>query len=1160
MTPEGLDFIINHVFLPPQLPQCADDASGEGRSALLDLLHRTAGQYTRNLAPNTLAASRWPAVLKMLRQFEHTNSRSADGFAEAVGNMADGGGNPFIPLYPHPRCFGYLTDMVSSDVAVIGVHIAAQNAGLVLSRTGNSVVFTSFEASPTSEAVTSTVGKLLISYPGPAIAVPWSTVHDPQFLARLAELVEKMTRNVLSAAAGKGVKAGETLVEERETAHPRFVTELLTGILRAVGESVEVERFMKRVGDEVLWDDAKVPWRRSPLWMVVRVALRMVLGPQAYKWFMVFFMARVLHAATATMCEADRLFVMNAKLARRVSKLRDGMPAFVLDEARVVGDRAHARIEEGWQKAQRMARRVRWDLTGLKFILDANISMVNSRKYVMGLKDIRCVKPEREGFVPEEVARIDTAGMAMPDLTVAGERPDIMLADFETWVMNSLEAWEGSPSSTHDAHIWLAVRTEEYMASAKQAYQGNPQRNSIMILTAMELWAALDRTAVVDCPLMAEYSPEFNESFLSALLLPQAQQRSRLARLESYIKTRRLSALMASESIFSVEITSSTFAVRYFASSDPLKRLEQQILQEADAARISKATELKQKTKEYDSLQARIQKLSCDYFFHRMEGWSAHDWKCGKCALTKKADRMRIEIHEWPLPEHDLARAAVVFELRCPASFALWRETTFRILTDLCSPLHTPQNDRAPRHSVGTYSGLKAYFDGGLLVRASKLAYTSDSKSFHDSHYHQARLPTTFEAICFTNPLKFALFDTSPATRIWTSARLPAIDIRHLCTFRIPDGPYKPLQYAVRGTSHSANQVLARQYECPPELQLHEYIAFGLLRSGRRLQWMNMLRELRSRTLSFSAEAVGVLFVQAAWQVGPLGAGGERDNHVEPGDAEFGMQMMGELDAMLTGVETNWQEVVAAQAMVVLAGQILAGTRTVRVRVEAVGFLRRARGVALAWARELSRKLPECRPEEVREFQGRVVEMAATCRMTFDVEECHLGDVLCTEEDVAILVECATIIQHNVPAVASKLQTRVKALLDNDRRIAYAVERRLRDLVTGSERGIDLKPVWSAYEQGEGWMAEDGVNERWVYTYTRASEGHENQKVHYNLISGELLVEVLPWGRMPVEYSNHPTYRELFEEVGSCIPLVLVNADAVMICRKCTMLSLLGWV
>lgn len=92
MTPESLNFIINHVFLPPQLPQCADDASGEGRSALLDFLHRTAVQYTRNLAPNALAASRWPAVVKMLLQFEHTNSRSADGFAEAVSKMADGGG------------------------------------------------------------------------------------------------------------------------------------------------------------------------------------------------------------------------------------------------------------------------------------------------------------------------------------------------------------------------------------------------------------------------------------------------------------------------------------------------------------------------------------------------------------------------------------------------------------------------------------------------------------------------------------------------------------------------------------------------------------------------------------------------------------------------------------------------------------------------------------------------------------------------------------------------------------------------------------------------------------------------------------------------------------------------------------------------------------
>jgi hypothetical protein len=636
--------------------------------------------------------------------------------------------------------------------------------------------------------------------------------------------------------------------------------------------------------------------------------------------------------------------------------------------------------------------------------------------------------------------------------------------------------------------------------------------------------------AVRHCPLLSQYSPEFNESFLSALLLPQAQQRSRLSRIETYIKTRRSSALPTSVSIFSKDITESTFSVRYFKSSHALQVLYHQILEDAVLARQAKIAQLEKYQEKYDRLQTTIQTSSCEYFTHWMQGWTRHDRNCKKCALVQQAKNMRIEVHEWPLPEDTLAQAAVVFELRCPAPFAIWREATFRILTGLFSGTHTLLNEQKPYDTVATYDGLLNYFETDHLNRPSKLNYTSSAKSFLSSHYRMARFPATVADVCVKNALRFALYDTS--TRTWTAQRPPDMDIRHLCTFRLPVGPYEPLQYALKGTSHLANRVLARQHECPAELQLHEYIAFGLLRSGRRLQWLNMLRELRSRTLTFSANAVNMLFLQAAWQVGPPGSDqGERECHVEPGQKEFGKQLILELHGMLKGLEANWQEVVAAQTLIVLAAQILAGTKTVAVELDAIQFLREARKVCLAWTRALSGKLPECKPGEVRELQFRVVQMAATCRMTFDVEECYLQDVLHTDEDVSMLVECASTIRDNIPAIVGTLPTGMKTLLDRDRRIAYAVEKHLRSLVTSNIRGIDLKPIWSAYEQGTRWMVMAEPNERWVYTYTRETAESERQKVHYNLITGELLVEGLPLGRMPVSYTNHTTYKELFGEV-----------------------------
>ncbi|KAF8539120.1 hypothetical protein BDD12DRAFT_883199 [Trichophaea hybrida] len=1110
ISSDCLSFLIHHVFLPPKLPQTAEESSGEKYSVLLRVIHRTSELYVRQLPNDAYTNSVWPAAVKMLKYFcqlDNYKSLSAGAFATAVEEMTLGD--------------------------AIALHITSQNAGLVLRRTGSSVIFTSFEASPASIAVNTTTGKLLISYPGPAIAVPWIKVTDPNFLSRLVDFVDKMKRDHHGVAAGRGMKAGETVQEERESSHPRFVSEMLTGILRAVGEEVEVERFMKRIGDEVLWNDAKIPWRRSPLWLVVRVALRMVLGKELYKCFMIFFMTQVLDHATRRGVQGDTLLVMNAKVARRVYKLRDRMPRFVLDGAQAVVYRAYTWMEDEWSRTQNSVKRLDWDISRLNHPEKAaTISMLHSRDYVKMLKYIKYQKLQRAGFVPHDVERNNTWGMQMPDMSQAmkaGKQKDIMLADFETWVTKSLSTWLfhnlNRPEACHD----LGERIQDYLETTKKAYQDNPERNSIMILTTMELWVALDSVAVECCPLLAEYSPEFNESLLSTLLLPQAQQRTRLSHVEVYIKNRRSAALTTSISVFSNDITKDCFSVRYFHASSSHQRLAKKITQHANAARRAKKDELKEKQKQYDRKQDEILARSCDYTTHPLYGWKRHSRECYKCQLITEASKIRIEIHEWPLPADKLEAAAVVFELECPAPFTVWREATYHIRTSLCCPKQPQPSDQRPHESVSSYPGLKKYFEADPHTRQSKLLYASPTKSFLASHYSSVRFPTTLENIFVKNALCLELYDTTTST--WTGRTHLEMSVGHLCTFRLPDGPYNLLQYAIRGYSHSSNQVLARQYECPAELQLHEYVAFGHLRSGRHLQWFNILRELRSRTLTFSSEAVCMLIMQAVWQVGLPGSDGNgRECHIQPGEYEFGKEMMRELRAMLKGVEANWQEVVAVQTMVVLAGQLLAVTGSREVMTEAVAFLREARRVSLEWTRELDRKLLQCKPSEVREFQLRVVQMAATCRMTFNVAECHLQDVLCSDEDISAFVECATMIYDNFPPISHQLQTAMKVLIERDIRMAYEVEGHLRCLITNSTKGIDLKMMWSAYEQGEPWTAMEGRSKRWVYTHTEAREGSESQEVHYNLISGELLVDGLPLGRMPATYTGHETYLELFGE------------------------------
>jgi hypothetical protein len=179
-----------------------------------------------------------------------------------------------------------------------------------------------------------TKGKLLCSYPGPAVEVPANTFEDTAFLEEFSSFLVQMNVDIFDSAATT-TKVGSTVVEERDSAHPRYITDLLTQILLGMGATVEIPRIRKRIADDILRKDASMPsWRRSPLWLMIRVALQTSLYSMAgnhidYKAFMVFMMGNVLHRAVESQLPSDLLFCMRVKMSRRLYKLGTVAPDFV---------------------------------------------------------------------------------------------------------------------------------------------------------------------------------------------------------------------------------------------------------------------------------------------------------------------------------------------------------------------------------------------------------------------------------------------------------------------------------------------------------------------------------------------------------------------------------------------------------------------------------------------------------------------------------------------------------------------------------------------------------------------------------------------------------------------------------------------------------------
>ena len=787
------------------------------------------------------------------------------------------------------------------------LHIRAQNAGLILRRLRETMVFEAFEVSAPPEAVMKVKGKLICSYPGPAVEVPLDVAHDPSFVEQLVSFLVHMNVDQLDAQATT-TKAQSKVPETRGTTHPRYITQLLIMILFGMGKEAVVNRITKRIADDVCWDKAKNPWRRSPLWLVLRVAIQTTADSRdTYKAFMVFFQAELLRLFLDHGLSSELLHVARVKTSRRVYKLGTSASPRLLEVVQVVGREIGQRLQARWSEEQRLqANSPSYTPDPSAFETDTTISLLESRAY---LTKIMCPNPYTQTsttFNPRQFPRLrdisDFRDLFPNGLTKATQAECyVALTDFEFLVQERLDVWVTKNIRDTSACETLGSCLGQYISVAITEYSSTPEAQSLMLLTIMELWVALDTIAVVQCPLLSSYSPEIPSSVLNPLLLRRSRCIERAARIECYLR-RRHSGATYTTSIYSNHFDDSTFSVRYFRESSSLQAVKASIEQAAADAREKQLMELRQKNAKHELLAQKIARCSCEY----SEDWpSRHSYSCSKCKLQKEANSMRINVHEWPLPTRPLEAEAIVFELECPPVFSIWRMRTYQILRDV-GMAHTVQPEFTPPVVLERYEGLAARSKKGA---SDRITFGSETKPFSKTHYHDVRLPAGEHSICVNNGLRFTLYDSLRGERVLSSFDL---NFDSYCTLPLPEdaeGLYRHLQYAVTHTTHTHNGTIVNQGDCPMKLSMHEQLAFSNLRCGSQLQWKNIVRELRANILTFSREEVHTLITQAAWQIGPLSKDGSiREWHFELGVSDFGIVLIREAMDLLSRVEANWME------------------------------------------------------------------------------------------------------------------------------------------------------------------------------------------------------------------------------------------------------------
>lgn len=985
---------------------------------------------------------------------------------------------------------------------------------------------------------------------------------DPHFREALADLLSRLDVNTLEESVPVVYKAGSKTTEVRDTVHPKLVTEMLTGFLRGIGKPLNVVRLHKRTRDDVLWNSTFKPWRRSPLWLLLRIVLQSTLVDNTrYKSFMIFFMARLLEQATEANHASDILFVMAAKIGRRALKLNlseDEVP-WVKYVHEIVA-KTHSELSRRWNDLQNnvdpSGLQKLWCQSDRCFERDTKLSLDSLRPYLAGIWTRSNLPADSTVYNPRHIARVGQNSSLPPIGSPSSSNQDydlrLWLLDVERWVRNCLPSWINIQShlTSRDTCTLLSDLISDYDIVATSAYAGNPEDVSMMLLTTLELWVALDICAVHQVPLLKRYKPGFPEALFDPLLLPEKVQMERLSRVEAYIQSRTAGAAHSSSLIFQDVTARYSLAVQYFEQSENHQMLHQTIENAALAERTRKKQEIEDKKKKYHQLIQESNSKVCEkngreWNNYTNEYYSTHvSSQCQKCLLKTQADHIQIKVHEWPLPRASLEAKSAVFELDVPEVIARWRDTTYTLLVDVFSPQRTERCGDSNKYLLKDYTGLIGYVRGQM----GRLQLASQTKSFMVAHYRAKPISqATVANICVNNGLTHSLYDSK--SKVWTHGLLDRCNVEKVCTLQLPPGTYESLQWALSDTTHTSNETLARQSECPRGLDLHQFYSFGVLRSGCSLQWRNIARELVARILNFNHEEVYMLVIQAAWQAGPASTKPCRKSHTDLEEEEFGITLALGLEDALNTVEGNWQGAGAVKLLSTIATRLLSVSPHSAVHNRCYQFLRRARTVATAWLREVGQLMHDGHQaeEELTTLNLRALELALLCHATYHVGQNHIPELLRSSEDVAVIIECCIVIRDRCPAETGNLPGHLKSMLRRSENLAHTVEQELSLLILKDREGIDntIRRVWAGYQSGSTWSKLKEPNERWVTTKMSSESGASSMTVHYNILDGTLLVDGSKLTRLPPSYEMHHTYKRLFGEVNFSF---ILNVLSKLIC------------
>lgn len=166
-TADELLRVVHHVFLPPKLPQSADEDSE------ITIVHITL-QALIALRDMLLPDAQSEALDNAIALLDSIRSI----------NALTGGTIDETRLY---KAFASLP-----FGRTLAAHVRSQNAAVLITRQQDELVFEEFELSPLDAPVIQTKGRLIRTFPGLAVAVPADLLNEADFSTMVASTLATM--------------------------------------------------------------------------------------------------------------------------------------------------------------------------------------------------------------------------------------------------------------------------------------------------------------------------------------------------------------------------------------------------------------------------------------------------------------------------------------------------------------------------------------------------------------------------------------------------------------------------------------------------------------------------------------------------------------------------------------------------------------------------------------------------------------------------------------------------------------------------------------------------------------------------------------------------------------------------------------------------------